>query len=142
MTDGKHPGDTLFIVAEADFRFYQADDMAPEAWAQVLVQAEAENAAAVSKSPPTQSRTPRDGPYGRVYKKSKQPRRESRGFVEPGREGISGGRSTDGAQEVQDLVTLCNAASRCRLLLSIQTRVFLNMGIHCTPFCTKVHPIQ
>ena len=111
MMDAAHSPDTLFIVAEADFRFYKADDMSPAEWANEVLKEKVIEASAHSKAPPSApSSSARGHPYDK--KPHRFPRAEGGGFV-------AGGQKVDEddfeiSQELQDTVTVCNEADRLR----------------------------
>ena len=80
MMDASHMPDTLFIVAEADFRFYEADDMSPEEWAEEVVNYEIIKRTTTSKAPPSKpSSSARPHPYNKNSQRF--PRAEGGGFV-------------------------------------------------------------
>ena len=110
MMDPSFPPDTLFIVAEADFRFYEADDMTPLEWAGVVRSYEEAISVATPKSKPASSQNPPSAPVAPFPR----PASTSTGscFVPAQRPS----RESSFPQEIQDTVTVCNAADRPRFI--------------------------
>ena len=112
MMDAAHSPDTLFMVAEADFRFYEADDMSPKECADEIMKDNLVKGTTSSKAPPSApSSSTRAHPY--EQKPHRFPRAGGGGFV-------AGGQKVDEdefeiSQELQDTVTVCNEADRFRL---------------------------
>ena len=112
MMDASHSPDTLFLVAEADFRFFEADDMSPEEWASAVVWENFVERTARPKAQASSSASgSRSNPCG---KPEKIPRHSGFGFFATGRKVHEDGLHIP--QEIQDTVTICNEADRCRCI--------------------------
>ena len=115
MMDKQLPPDTLFIVAEADFRFYEADDMTPEEWATVTAQHVARESSSAQGSQPQDTTRKRgrgalSGTDGGATQKQQAPQ-SSRGFSQVQRP-ASGQATLEAPQDLQNLVAICNRAAR------------------------------
>ena len=124
MMDPAHAPDTLFLVAEADFRYYEADDMTPEEWCNVVHHADVLKKTATAKaaawSSPSQSH-PRSSS-------------SSSGYTRPEKNGILAGGQwkiendpMEISQEIIDTVTVCNEADR--------------QGAGCREFCDTFNKV-
>ena len=104
MMDASHMPDTLFIVAEADFRFYKVDDMTPEEWAEYVVgniyQSATCSAKAMARPQPYPQRKRMPRPTGSGFHGAVQKVAED---------------EIQFSQELQDTITVCNEADRLRL---------------------------
>ena len=116
MRDKRLPPDTLFIVAEADFRFYEADDMSPLKWASVVSKHE-EEMARQGQSDESQMMSPRDALRPQPYAKSKatqagQRPLSAKGFTQPQRPASGDAATLDPSLDLQNLVSICTRATR------------------------------
>ena len=110
MMDISFPPDTLFIVAEADFRFYEADDMTPVEWASAVRAHEQAISVARPKSRPASSKKGRSAPYAPL------PRPEEVALGSCFAPAQRPSRESSFPQEIQDTVTVCNEADRPRTI--------------------------
>ena len=107
MMDTAHASDTLFLVAEADFRYYEADDMKPAEWKDIVQNTHLTQKTAKAKS--ASRGFTRDS-----HSEDLSFTRSSR----PGKDGfLGGGQKVAGedmkiSQELIDTVTICNEADR------------------------------
>ena len=107
MMDTAHASDTLFLVAEADFRYYQADDMKPAEWSEIIQSTNLTRKTAKAKSA---SRDFTRHSHSDDLSFTKCSRPEKDGFVAGGQKGA--GENMNISQELIDTVTICNEADR------------------------------
>ena len=108
MMDSAHASDTLFLVAEADFRYYQADDMKPDEWCEAVQSAEMMKKSARPKAG-ARSSSSQSHPNA-SSSSSRYPRPEKDGIL-AGAQKVSED-SIKISQELIDTVTVCNEADR------------------------------
>ena len=109
MMNPVHASDTLFLVAEADFRYYEADDMTPDEWCDVVHDADVVTTTANATAAPWSS----SGQFhpSASSSSSRYARPEKNGILAGGQWSIENDPMAI-SQEVIDTVTVCNEADR------------------------------
>ena len=124
MMNPAHASDTLFLVAEADFRYYEADDMTPEEWCNVVHNADVVKKTATAKAAAWSS--PSQSHPSASSSSSRYPRPEKNGILAGGQWKIEND-PMEISQEIIDTVTVCNEADR--------------QGAGCREFCDTFNKV-